>query len=211
MRPRRDRNPYVAPRTFGKLASLSIDAVALLRIRKLAAPPSAFGVVRSVEHRGNASLFNTFNRFDGTAPDEHALALRRVLGSLLDAHDDPRGILFFPDVCEPGAKSYDAIVREVESAGVWAPNVALDHVPARYTAASANTHEALVAQMVEKLGRDAATQLDMMAMVNLLVIEASGGRADAVEDYRATLAELTRGMGSEFARVYEQSLRNKKR
>jgi hypothetical protein len=190
---------------------VSIDAVALLRIRKLAPPQDAFGGEHTVQHRGNASLVNTFNRFDGTAPDEHALALRRVLGSLLDAHDDSRGILFFPDVCEPRAKSYDAIVHEVGGAGVWAPNVALDHVPARYTAAPANSHEALVAQMVEKLGRDAATQLDMMAMVNLLVIEATGGRADAVEDYRATLVELTRGMGSDFARIYEQSLRNKKR
>ena len=211
MRLRRDRNPYVTPRSFAKITGLSTDAVALLRIRKLSPSPTAFGAERSVDQRGNASLFYTFNRFHGTAPDEHGLALRRVLGSLLDAHDDPRGILFFPDTCEPRAKSYDAVVREVEGAGVWAPNVSIDHVPARYTAAPADSHEALVARMVEKLGRDAATQLDMMAMVNLLVLDASGGRTEAVADYRAIVAELTRSMGSEFARVYEQSLRNKKR
>lgn len=137
---------------------MGIDAVALLRIENLASPPGALGGGHPVQHRGNAS--------------------RRVLGSALDAHADPRGMLFFPSICEPRANSYDAIVREVESAGVWAPNVALDHVPARFTAAPSVSHEALVARMVERLGRDAGTR---------------------------------RSMDPEFASVYEQSLRNKKR
>ena len=188
---------------------MGVDAVALLRIPKLEAPRSAFGAAHLVQHRGKASLLHTFNRFDGTAADEHALAVRQLLGSTLDAHDDPRGILIFPDVCEPKARSYDAIVRELGSAGVWAPKVGLDHVPARYTHAKADSHESLVAQMVSNLGRDKATQLDMMAQVYLAVIGSTNGRADAVAEYAAILSEIKLAMGHELAQAYEASLRRK--
>jgi hypothetical protein len=188
---------------------MSIDAVALLGIPKLVAPRSALGAEYLVQHRGKASLLHTFNRFHGAAPDEHALALRQLLGPALDAHDDSRGILVFPDVCEPKGKSYEAIVRELEGAGVWAPKVDLDHAPARYTDAATDSHEGLVAKMLKKLGRNQATQLDMMAQVHLLLIDSTNGRADAVKDYQATLTKITAALGDEFARSYERSLRSK--
>ena len=100
-------------------------------------------------------------------------------------------------------------MRELSSAGVWAPIVGLDHVPARYTSAKADSHESLVAQMVSKLGRDKATQLDMMAQVYLLVIASTNGRADAVAEYVAILSEIKQSMGEELARTYEASLRRK--
>src|SRR6188472_2383797 len=98
---------------------MSIDAMALLRIKKLKLPPTAPGFALSVAHRGDASVVSTFVGYDATAGDELVLALRQRLGDALDAHDDPRGILLFPDVCEFRGKSYDAIVREVEEAGCW--------------------------------------------------------------------------------------------
>ena len=30
-----------------------------------------------------------------------------------------RGLLFFPDTCEPAGKTYEAVVNEVASEGVW--------------------------------------------------------------------------------------------
>jgi hypothetical protein len=89
---------------------MSIDAVAVLRIADLAEPVTSFGTTYPVEHRGDASLVSLFRRFDRADLDEHALALRSLLGPALDAHADPRGILFFPDLIDPQGTSYDAIV-----------------------------------------------------------------------------------------------------
>ena len=188
---------------------MGIDAVAVLRIRKLKAPRDALGSQPMVDHLKDCSLVHTFVRFDSLAADEHALVVRRIFGAQLDQHDDPRGILFFPDVCEPKRKTYDAIVREVEAAGVWAPKVEADHVAARFTQAAPDSHEALVAQMIGAMGRDAATQLDMMAQVHLMVMGTTERRPDAVADYQAAMAQLTLAMGSEFAGRYERSLRAK--
>ena len=69
-------------------SSVSIDAVALLRIANLRAPRTALG----------AELFV-------------GLSLRRLLGTERDAHDDPRGVLFFPDVGAEFAAAFDASVR----------------------------------------------------------------------------------------------------
>jgi len=186
---------------------MSVDAVALLRIANLAAPIGAFGAEHLVEHRGDASLLHTFVGFQGTAADEHALGVRRLLGASLDVHDGPRGILFFPDAGEPRATSYDALVREVGSAGVWGPKVDENHVPGRYANARANTHEALVMRMIEAMGRDGAVHLDMLVQVNLLVVRSTAGRADAVDGYRAAIEQVTAAMGGDFASTYEESVR----
>ncbi len=188
---------------------MGIDAVALLRIPNLPAPKTDFGAEHFVQHRGDATLLHTFARFEGAAPDEHALALRRLLGTALDAHDDPRGILFFPDAGEPDGEDYETIVRQVGDGGVWAPKVEADHVPARYTSAAPDSHEGLVARMIAVMGRDAATQLDLLAQVHLQLIELTEGRADAVAGYREQMDQLTRAMGAEVAGVYEKSLREK--
>ena len=33
--------------------------------------------------------------------------------------DDPRGLLFFPDTCEPNATTYDAVVAEMADKGIF--------------------------------------------------------------------------------------------
>jgi hypothetical protein len=188
---------------------MSIDAMALLRIKKLELPRASRGFALGVAHRGDASVVSTFVRYDATAGDELALALRQRLGDALDAHDDPRGILLFPDVCEFRGRSYDAIVREVEAAGCWAPNVRADHVPVRY-ASAAGGHDALVGEMIKKMGRDAATQFDLMAQVNqnLIVTRAT---PDAAETARAHLETLARSMGAPFVERYSKSVEEKVR
>ncbi len=49
---------------------MSIDAVAVLRIAGLPEPATPFGTNHPVEHRGDASLVNLMQRFDGADPDE---------------------------------------------------------------------------------------------------------------------------------------------
>lgn len=184
---------------------MGTDAVALLRIRKLAAPPSRFGK-HLVQHRGDASLFHTFVRF-GTPPDELALALRQTLGALLDAHDDPRGVLFFPDVAEPKRRSYGALVAELGEAGIWAAMVGADHVPERYAAAEPNSHAELVGRLIEKLGRDEGSALDLVAQVSVGVLEADGTRADMRAELEASLAKVSAALGEPFAERYAASVR----
>lgn len=187
---------------------MGIDAVAVLRIANLVPPATEFGT-HGVEHRGDASLIATYNRFDAADPDEHALNLRRLLGSALDAHDDPRGILFFGDVGYPNGMTYEAIVSELTSAGgggVWAPRVEIDYVPVRYRGAPRQPHDALVGELIAVMGRDAAVTLDMIAQVNKAVAMSAPDRPDAVAAYRDQLDAVTRAMGSEFAASYETSL-----
>jgi hypothetical protein len=42
------------------------------------------------------------------------------------AHDDERGILFYPDVAEPFSETYPEVVAELEEGSVWASTVAVD-------------------------------------------------------------------------------------
>jgi len=185
---------------------MSIDAVAVLRIANLPPPPTSVGTNHLVEHRGEATLLHTFNRFEAADPDEHALALRRLLDAALDAHDDPRGILFYPDVCEPKGASYDAIVRELASAGKWVPKVDADYVPVRYRGTPRQPHDVLVGELIGVIGRDAALQLDMLAQVNKALLVTAPDRLDAAEAYRQQVDAVTRAMEVEFARRYETSL-----
>ena len=187
---------------------MSIDALVLLRIEKLALPKLVTGMALPVRHRGDASILSTLTRFDARAPDEFALALRQQLGSALDAHDDPRGILVFPDVCEFRGRKYDTIVEEVTGAGFWAPKIEAGHVPVRYTKAAPLTHDALVKEMIERMGRDAALEFDMIAQVNEISTAASG-LPELVEEAAAHMQKLTRKMGGEFTSRYQASLREK--
>jgi hypothetical protein len=137
------------------------------------------------------------------AVDEYALNLRRLLGPRLDAHGDPRGILFVPDAWEPKGAGCDTLVREV-SGGFWVPKVDANYIPVRYTSAPAGTHEALVLQAINVMGRDAALTLDMVVRIEL-----TNGRADVFDSDRDRIQQLTRLMGPEFASLYEKSVRKK--
>ena len=65
---------------------MSIDAVALLRIGDLPPPPTPFGGVHPVRHRGDATLINLMVRYLDAPPDELALCLRQLVGAGLDSH-----------------------------------------------------------------------------------------------------------------------------
>jgi hypothetical protein len=108
---------------------MGIDAVALLRVRpretlreRLVAARGAPPTLAPLDD--GSVLWSTHVRFGTASRDQ--LALRAMLTHLCGddpapIHDDPRGVLFFPDVAEPRARSYDGVVAEVEGAGVWIP------------------------------------------------------------------------------------------
>src|SRR5690606_3660492 len=52
-------------------------------------------------------------------PDAVALALRQRLGAVLDAHDDPRGVMVFPERARPSAKTYAEVVELLGDLGEW--------------------------------------------------------------------------------------------
>ena len=133
---------------------MGIDAIAVLRIPRLAAPSTGFGTQYLVQHRGDCSLLHTMERFDGSRLDEHVLTVRRVLGDALDAHDDPRGVFVFPDVCEPKGTDYSSIIRELEGAGGFGPMVAADHLPLRIANAAPGSYDELSREVRQmKIGR----------------------------------------------------------
>ena len=142
---------------------MSIDAVALLRIGDLPPPPTPFGGVHPVRHRGDATLINLMVRYLDAPPDELALCLRQRVGAGLDSHQDNRGVLVFPDVCDPQSGNYDALVAEIGGDGVWTPIVGNDHVPLRYRTAPSDSLEALTGRLIETLGRDLALERIMFA------------------------------------------------
>ncbi len=66
-------------------------------------------------------LVFTFQPYAAFVHDESALHewLSQFGDALPEIHDDPRGLLFFPDSCEPEGQTYDAVVAEVEEQGIW--------------------------------------------------------------------------------------------
>ncbi len=126
---------------------MSIDSVVLFRIAKL----GSCGTTLRVRHRGDASLVHTFDKFERAAAEGQVTALRQLLGSALEAHDDSRGVFAFPDVCEPKTRKYEAIVDELCGVGVWVPKVAVR--------AKLGTHQSLLARLGEALGVAAAGEL----------------------------------------------------
>jgi len=82
-------------------------------------------------------------------------------------------------------------------------------VPAAYTEAPPNSHEALVGEMIKVMGRE-AVQLDMAASISRIIL-AEAGRNDlgAAESYRAQLDTVERAMGAEFTQRYDASLKQK--
>ncbi len=71
------------------------------------------------------------------------------LGDVLaEAHDDPRGVLFFPDTIEPEAQTYAAVVAEVGEEGIFIDAAAPD-VDA--LAGAAGIDMAMVQRLAEQL------------------------------------------------------------
>ena len=66
-------------------------------------------------------LVFTFQPYAAFRADEGAARawLAQFGEALPEIHEDARGLLFFPDSYEPDGRTYDAVVAEVESQGVW--------------------------------------------------------------------------------------------
>lgn len=62
--------------------------------------------------------FQPFGVFEAN-PHEARVWLEQFGRVLPEVHDDPRGLLFFPDDNEPESMTYDAVVTEVGEDGVW--------------------------------------------------------------------------------------------
>lgn len=184
---------------------MGIDAVAVLRIMALPAPKTEVGTSYFVEHAGDATLLHTMDRYEGLAPDEHALAVRRILGDALDRHQDERGILFFPDVYEPRGRTYTAIVREIGGGGFWAPVVSADHVPARITAAAPGSIEELVAEAMRVMGPEGRGLVEVAQLMYPSRVLMGGAPIDPASEraYREHVAPLEAAMGAPFVRELE--------
>ena len=68
-----------------------------------------------------AMLVHTFQPFEvfEQNPSEAREWLAQFGDALPAVHDDPRGMFFFPDTCEPDSTTYDAVVTEVGDEGIW--------------------------------------------------------------------------------------------
>lgn len=69
--------------------------------------------------------FQPFALFEQN-PSEAREWLAQLGDALPDVHDDARGLLFFPDTCEPEGTTYDAVVAEVAPSGVWIATALVD-------------------------------------------------------------------------------------
>lgn len=109
---------------------MSSDAIALLRPRDFHAlepfldldddSEESDGLYADVLADG-AVLVHTFQPFEAFAasPGEGRAWLSQFGESLPLVHDDPRGVLFFPDDLEPDATTYEAVVEAASGGGVW--------------------------------------------------------------------------------------------
>lgn len=187
-------------------ASMGIGAVAILKIRSLRPPKRAHATPLRVIHKLDCSLLHTKDSFDDLPADEHGLALRTLLGKRLDAHDDPRGILFFPDVYEPLAATYDELVVEIDDGGFWAPLVDAAHVPERISTPELGTVEEMIAEALRVMG-PRGRELVEMAQARYPLATLPRRAATATErrddEYGALVAPLRRAMGKDFVRELE--------
>jgi hypothetical protein len=104
---------------------MGIDAVLLLRVNSRAALAERFARMglpdACLDPLDDGSvLLSTMQAF-GSAFELRVVLAHAFAGALEEIHDDPRGVLAFPDVCEPRARTYEGIVAEVGAAGVWLP------------------------------------------------------------------------------------------
>jgi hypothetical protein len=139
---------------------MSIDAVALFRPRKLAALQPYLDLDEDSEESNGlyaealddgSVLVHTFQSYAAfeASPLEGRAWLSQFGEDLPLVHDDARGFLFFPDVCEPRGRTYEAVVAEIASAGVWIAAALL-------TAEEAHARGAMMMAEMDEIQRVAA-------------------------------------------------------
>lgn len=112
------------------------------------------------ELEDGAVLVHTFQPYAVFAahPNEGRSWLGQFGPVLPFVHDDPRGLLFFPESCDPSASTYDEVVREIGDRGTWVPQKALSPEEARaYSEANARDVEEL-RRVTERLTGGAAEE-----------------------------------------------------
>ncbi len=147
---------------------MAIQAIALLSIADLQLPaePPVDKRLR-VQRIDDAVLLHTGLGFSAE-PEELARGVRGILGEALDAHADPRGIFFIPDVAAPKARNYAAVVAEVGEGGMWGSlpdesSAASLGMPAGFEAALGSMLGQLPSGLLDSLTQ-AATRGDMGAL-----------------------------------------------
>lgn len=170
---------------------MALQAIALLQLR--ASDLRGFERARVVE-LDDAVLVHTGHSF-AAEPEQLAASLRALLATRLDAHRDPRGIFFLPEVAAPAARTYEAVIAEVGEGGVWA-------APEEELAASAAGLELLLggagAAIPASLlaSASAAAQGDPAALNAMTSeVEAMMGKSEALRSLSAQMAGLLGGMG----------------
>lgn len=100
-------------------------------------------------------LVHTFQPFEVFAenPSEARVWLSQFGDALPDVHDDPRGLLFFPDTHEPAATSYDAVVAEMADKGVFISTMLHDEPEASQPSLDLGALQALQSGSSFEIGR----------------------------------------------------------
>ncbi|MCG8690817.1 MAG: hypothetical protein MI806_06380 [Minwuiales bacterium] len=202
---------------------MGTNAVALLCVR---APYEAEESGLPIQRRGDAAIVHTGRRLFGSPIDEISLFLRERLGPLLDRHEDPRGLLIFPDVAEPRGTGYAELVGELggdrlQPAGqtvtilseldaecvAWAPVVGEDHIPFAYAAAAPGSVDEMIHALILKEGRMPGIARGRSLYAAFLGVPGMPPPQHLVEGRRKRLADVSDLMGEEFARELERRLR----
>lgn len=199
---------------------MSVDSVALFRPKYPAALRPYLDLDEESEESNGlyaealddgSVLVHTFQSHAAfqASPVEGRAWLSQFGADLPLVHDDPRGLLFFPDVCEPSGRTYDAVVKEVGAAGIWIPAVALsaEEAHAREQGLLADGDEEVDSE--EFPGDDEPAPMDMAGLsglaqqlfgsMNLGAPGAPGDIASVMEALQKQLMSAMGGQGGGFA------------
>lgn len=125
---------------------MGIDAIALLKGTDYELPERLH-----VDKLNDAILVHTGVAFGGDL-EMLAYGVRTSIGDALDKHDDARGVFVMPDVAEPRADTYDAVIAEIAEAGEWVPKMAAGEIPEGLLDAPDGSFAAMMGQAMQALG-----------------------------------------------------------
>jgi hypothetical protein len=91
--------------------------------------------------------FQPYAQF-ATTPAYGKLWLAQFGEVMTEVHDDPRGVLFFPDTVEPEAQAYAAVVAEVGEQGVFVEPTSADEAAAAVAGIDPELLQALATQLL---------------------------------------------------------------
>jgi len=187
---------------------MGIEAVAVVKISHeslVKAFPSRDGAVRGASGMPlrmtaleDATVVFTPVPF-GSEPDEIGLAVRKLLGDQLDAHDDKRGIFVFPTVAHPKARGYAALIDEIGEVGFWVPRVDNNYVPKRVAEAPDGTLAAQLRDLMSTIPSEVISEMEQaMALGDPAVLAQTQARLAGVLATQGNLEQLQRSLVQMF-------------